>query len=163
VTEQLLATSSRDKTAKSWSVVDGRLQKPKIIQTHTDWINFVVFVGDTTCCTICEDQTMFLWVLEEGAWQQTASSELEMKVTTAASVANEYICFGDRLGSTTIVSPASFGSQFAKYVLYSMLAQRILSHLDNVTMLGEFAALHPSFTLKPKAGLSQVRTKMALI
>ena len=128
VADQLLGTSSRDKCAKSWHLNEGRLQDPMTIQTHTDWINFVVFLGTSTCCTVCEDRTMYLWALEEGAWHQTASAELEVKVTAAASVADEYICFGDSLGYTTIISLAAFDSTFAKYEWCHIIALTSQTH-----------------------------------
>lgn len=99
-----LFTGSRDGTLKRWSLADDFASCSATFESHVDWVNDAVLVGDNTLVSCSSDTTLKTWnCLSDGTCVRTLRQHSDYVTCLAAAEKNSNIVASGGLGAEVFI------------------------------------------------------------
>ncbi|XP_028780867.1 WD repeat-containing protein 48 [Neltuma alba] len=99
-----LFTGSRDGTLKRWALAEDAATCSATFESHVDWVNDAVIVGDRTLVSCSSDATLKTWdALSDGACTKTLSQHSDYVTCLAAAEKNSNIVASGGLGGEVFI------------------------------------------------------------
>ncbi|XP_050274757.1 uncharacterized protein LOC126717278 [Quercus robur] len=99
-----LFTGSRDGTLKRWALTDDAATCSTTFESHVDWVNDAVLVGDNTLVSCSSDTTLKTWnSLSDGTCTRTLRQHSDYVTCLAAAEKNSNIVASGGLGGEVFI------------------------------------------------------------
>ncbi|KAI4301877.1 hypothetical protein L6164_035114 [Bauhinia variegata] len=99
-----LFTGSRDGTLKRWALSEDAPTCSATFESHVDWVNDAVLVGDNTLVSCSSDTTLKTWdALSEGACTRSLRQHTDYVICLAAAEKNSNIVASGGLGGEVFI------------------------------------------------------------
>ncbi|XP_054808722.1 uncharacterized protein LOC129310787 isoform X2 [Prosopis cineraria] len=99
-----LFTGSRDGTLRRWALAEDAATCSATFESHVDWVNDAVIVGDRTLVSCSSDTTLKTWdALSDGACTKTLSQHTDYVTCLAAAGKNGNVVASGGLGGEVFI------------------------------------------------------------